>query len=48
MRNDFSEWKYYDEFWKEEGEKAFKAYVEKQEEGNQWYVSSAMLKKCKT
>ncbi|UOY08579.1 hypothetical protein L0P88_08495 [Muricauda sp. SCSIO 64092] len=30
LRKDFSEWKYYDRFWKEEGESAFKAYVEKQ------------------
>lgn len=27
LRKDFSEWKHYDEFWKEEGENAFKAYV---------------------
>lgn len=29
MRRDFDEWKHYDQFWKEEGEEAFKAYVEK-------------------
>lgn len=28
-RRDFDEWKHYDQFWKEEGEEAFKAYVEK-------------------
>lgn len=27
----FSKWEFYDEFWKEEGEKAFEAYVEKQQ-----------------
>ncbi|PIB28559.1 hypothetical protein [Maribacter sp. 4G9] len=26
---DFSQWKYYDEFWKEEGEQAYINYVEK-------------------
>lgn len=29
MRKDFSEWRYYDQFWSEEGEKAYKEYVEK-------------------
>ncbi len=29
IRKDFSEWRYYDQFWTDEGEKAFKAYVEK-------------------
>ena len=29
MRRDFSKWKHYDAFWKEEGEEAFKAYLEK-------------------
>ena len=29
MRRDFEEWKHYDQFWKEEGEQSFKAYVEK-------------------
>ena len=28
-RRDFDEWKHYDQFWKEEGEEAFKAYVQK-------------------
>ncbi|MEC3964144.1 hypothetical protein [Flagellimonas halotolerans] len=28
-RRDFDEWKHYDQFWKEEGEEAFKAYIEK-------------------
>jgi hypothetical protein len=27
----FSKWKYYDKFWKEEGETAFKAYIGKKE-----------------
>jgi len=29
LRKDFSEWKHYDEFWKEEGEEAYKNYLEK-------------------
>lgn len=29
MRRDFSDWELYDDFWKEEGEKAFKDYVDK-------------------
>lgn len=28
-RRDFAKWKYYDEFWKEEGEEAYTKYVEK-------------------
>lgn len=28
LRRDFSEWKHYDEFWNEEGEQAYKNYVE--------------------
>lgn len=28
-RRDFNEWKHYDQFWKEEGEEAFKTYVRK-------------------
>ncbi|WP_375326082.1 hypothetical protein [Flagellimonas sp. GZD32] len=28
-RRDFNEWKYYDQFWEEEGETAFKSYIEK-------------------
>ena len=35
MRKDFSEWKYYDEFWKEEGEKAFNEFVERQQNESQ-------------
>lgn len=35
VRRDFSDWGLYDEFWKEEGEQAFKTYVEKRKnEGN--------------
>jgi len=30
LRKDFSEWKHYDQFWKEEGEALFKNYVERQ------------------
>ena len=29
-KKDFSKWGFYDEFWKEEGEKAFNDYVERQ------------------
>jgi len=29
MRRDFSDWKHYDQFWKEEGEQAYKEYLEK-------------------
>ncbi|WP_318312310.1 hypothetical protein [Flagellimonas crocea] len=29
LRRDFDEWTHYDQFWKEVGEDAFKAYVEK-------------------
>ena len=29
LRNDFSEWKLYDDFWAEEGEAAFKNYVDR-------------------
>ncbi|WP_052958700.1 hypothetical protein [Maribacter thermophilus] len=28
-KNDFSDWKHYDEFWKEEGEQAYKNYLER-------------------
>ena len=36
LRRDFSEWKHYDDFWKEEGENAFKAYVNrKNQESNE-------------
>lgn len=29
LRKDFSEWRYYDQFWNEEGETAYKNYVDK-------------------
>jgi len=32
IRKDFSEWKHYDEFWNEEGEKAFQDYLQRKEE----------------
>lgn len=32
IRRDFSEWKYYDEFWSSEGESAFKAFVAKKQD----------------
>jgi hypothetical protein len=28
---DFSKWEFYDEFWKDEGEKAFSAYLDRQD-----------------
>jgi len=31
LKNDLSQWKHYDSFWKEEGEDAYKAYIERQE-----------------
>ncbi len=31
LRRDFSEWKHYDGFWQEEGEQAYKNYVERLE-----------------
>ena len=31
-KNDFSNWKYYDNFWKEEGEQAFNDFVKRQKE----------------
>lgn len=31
-KDDFSDWKHYDTFWKEEGETAYKTYVETKEE----------------
>ncbi len=34
-RSAFSEWKHYDSFWKEEGEQAYKAYVERMENGEE-------------
>lgn len=34
MRRDFSDWDHYDEFWKEEGEQAYKNYVERIRNGN--------------
>ncbi|MDC6366284.1 MULTISPECIES: hypothetical protein [Flavobacteriaceae] len=29
LRRDFDEWKHYDQFWKEEGEEAYKSYIER-------------------
>jgi len=29
-KSDFSKWEHYDEFWKKEGDKAYKEYVERQ------------------
>ena len=29
MRRDFKEWKHYEKFWKEEGEQAYRAYVDR-------------------
>lgn len=34
-KNDFSKWDSYDKFWKEEGEKAFNDYVERQQNESQ-------------
>ena len=34
MRTDFSKWKHYDEFWKNEGEQAYKEYVARNESIN--------------
>lgn len=34
MRKDFSEWKYYDEYWATEGEAAFKEFVKRKNDGN--------------
>jgi len=34
-KNDFSKWEFYDEFWKEEGEKAFNEYVEQKQNTSQ-------------
>jgi hypothetical protein len=31
MKHGFSKWKYYDRFWKEEGESAYQAFIEKKE-----------------
>ena len=30
-KSDFSKWKHYESFWKEEGESAYNAYIQKQE-----------------
>ena len=32
LKKDFSEWEHYDEFWKEEGEKAYKDYLNKNQQ----------------
>ncbi len=34
-KSDFSKWEFYDEFWKDEGEKAFNVYVERQQNDGQ-------------
>jgi len=34
-KGDFSKWEYYDKFWKEEGEQAFQAYVERRQNDEQ-------------
>lgn len=34
LRKDFSEWKYYDEFWNQEGEKAFQEFLLQKENEN--------------
>ncbi|WP_109301243.1 hypothetical protein [Aquimarina sp. AU474] len=34
-KTDFSKWKYYDKFWKEEGDDYYKQYVERQSNENQ-------------
>jgi hypothetical protein len=34
FKKDFSNWKYYDKFWQEEGEKAFEEYVGREQEEN--------------
>lgn len=36
LRSDFSEWQHYDEFWKEEGEKAYHKYVEQLKKEKSW------------
>ncbi len=33
-KKDFSKWKFYDQYWEEEGKKAFDAYVERLKENN--------------
>lgn len=35
LRKDFSEWKHYDAFWKEEGEKAYQDYISRKENDTQ-------------
>ena len=35
FKSDMTKWKYYDKFWKEEGEIAYKAYLKRQEESNE-------------
>jgi len=34
-KKDFSNWQHYDKFWKEEGEKAFEAYIERRQNESQ-------------
>lgn len=43
FKNGFAKWKHYDKFWKEEGEKAYNDYIEKQEE----YVEADEIKEEK-
>lgn len=31
LRRDFSEWEHYEDFWNEEGEKAYRAYVDRRQ-----------------
>lgn len=33
-KSDFSKWKHYDKFWKEEGDQAYQAYVERKDKEN--------------
>jgi len=35
LKNDFSNWKYYDKFWEEEGENAYNEYVTRKKEGEE-------------
>jgi len=35
LNNDMSKWKFYDKFWEEEGESAYKAYVNRLKEGDE-------------
>ena len=35
-KNEFFDWKHYDDFWKEEGEAAYRDYVAKKNENDKW------------